>query len=44
MGVKNSILLNLMYLWSDLEWKWPLESESEPEIERKRLHHKDLTN
>ena len=44
MSVKYSILLKLMYLWNDLEWKWPLESESEPEIERKHLHHKDKAN
>ena len=33
-----------MNLWNDLEWKWPLESKSEPEIEIKHPHHKDMTN
>ena len=38
------MLLKLMYPWNDLEWKRPIESESEPEIETKHLDHKDLTN
>ena len=33
-----------MNLWNDLEWNWPKESESEPEIEEKHLDHKDLSN
>ena len=33
-----------MNLWNDLELKWPLESESEPEIERKNLQYKDMAN
>ena len=44
MIVKYSILLELMYLGNDLEWKWPLECESEPEIEKTHLHHKDMAN
>ena len=33
-----------MNLWTDSEWKWALEPESKPEIERKHLHHRDMTN
>ena len=44
MFVKYSILLNLKYLWNGFESKWPLESDSEPEIERKHLHYKDMAN
>ena len=44
MGIKYSILLKYMNLWNDLDLKWPLESESEPEIERKNLQYKDMAN
>ena len=33
-----------MNLWTDTEWKWAPEPESKPEIERKHLHHRDMTN
>ena len=33
-----------MNLCNDLEFECPLESESEPENERKHLHHKDMAN
>ena len=33
-----------MNLWTDSEWKWAPEPESKPEIERKHLHHRDMTN
>ena len=33
-----------MNLWSDLEWKCALESESELEVKGKHLQHKDMTN
>ena len=33
-----------MNLWTDSEWKCAPEPESKPEIERKHLHHRDMTN
>ena len=33
-----------MNLWTDSEWKCAPEPESKPEIERKDLHHRDMTN
>ena len=33
-----------MNLWNDMELKWPLEYESEPEIERKHVHDIDMAN
>ena len=33
-----------MNLWSDSARELALEPESKPEIERKHLHHKDMSN
>ena len=44
MSVKCSILLQQMNLWTDSEWKCAPEPESKSEIERKYLHHRDMTN
>ena len=33
-----------MNVWTELERKWALESESKPEINEKHLHHKDISN
>ena len=33
-----------MNLQNNLEWQRALESKSKPKIERKHLHHKDMTN
>ena len=38
------ILLQLMNLWTDSDRKWGLESESKSKIERKHLHHIDISN
>ena len=32
-----------MNLMTDAEQKWALEAESKPEIEGKKLHHKDMS-
>ena len=44
MSVKCSILYKYKNLWSDSECKLAPEPESKPEIERKQLHHRDMTN
>ena len=41
---KYPILLQLMNLWTDSDRKWGLESESKSKIERKHLHHIDISN
>ena len=41
---KNPIFLQLMNLWADSDRKWGLESESKSKIERKHLHHIDISN
>ena len=42
--IKYPILLQLMNLWTDSDRKWGLESESKSKIERKHLHHIDISN
>ena len=44
MSVKCSILLQLINLWTDSEWKCAPEPESNPGIKRKHLYHRDMTN
>ena len=41
---KYPILLQLKNLWTDSDRKWGLESESKSKIERKHLHHIDISN
>ena len=41
---KYPILLKYMILWSDSGLKWGLEPESKSKIERKHLHHLDISN
>ena len=41
---KYPILLKYMNLWTDSDRKWGLESESKSKIERKHLHHIDISN
>ena len=41
---KYPIILKYMNLWTDSGRKWGLESESKSKIERKHLHHKDISN
>ena len=38
---KYPILFKYMYLWTDPDRKWGLESETESKIERKHPHHED---
>ena len=40
---KYPILLQLMNLWTDSDRKWGLEFESKSKIERKHLHHIDIS-
>ena len=41
---KVSNLNKIMNLWTDSGRKWALETESKPEIERKHLHHRVMSN
>ena len=41
---KYPIILKYMNLWTDSGRKWGLESESKSKIERKHLHHIDISN
>ena len=41
---KYPILLQYMILWTVLDRKWGIESESKSKIERKHLHHIDISN
>ena len=41
---KESNSLQSMNLWADSVRKWGLESESKSKIERKHLHHIDISN
>ena len=41
---KYPTFVKYMNLWTDSARKWGLESESISKIERKHLHHKDISN
>ena len=41
---KVSNLNKIMNLWNDWGLKWAPETESKPEIERKHLHHRVMSN
>ena len=44
LGTKYPILLKYMNQWTDSARKWGLVPESKSKIERKHLHHKDISN
>ena len=44
LNTKCPIWIKYMNLWADSGLKWFPETESKPEIERKHLHHGDMSN